>query len=640
MKIRRAELSEIEFKRQKCLEPNRNNEALNKALQGSLSGIATFIKLSSGKYYVLSRYEDDKWYFRADEGTSAAAANKLRLDFTRIHDINARAMAKWIIWNQKLKGNAVNSLVNSLNHLVSFYSWLSKSDTLAAQGLNAFSAQQYVSHVSAMKIKRKGQWKPLVPSTKTKKFLALESIHQYCHPFEFVEEHPWPESSASEQAGCVGAAYAESINKSKTPIIPDDTLKSLCGFTKGFFDRADELLDLNDKLNAFEATTKGVSNQATEKRTYLQSLNTEFDKLAELNEALILLRDSSLFWILLTTGMRIHEVLGIKRGAYRKETKDDETYYYIETVSDKTYTGLAEWIAPKIAIDAIKILERYSSDLQARVEIDLAAARARNDHEEVDRLENITSKVCLSHDKKGSSVTVLGGNAVTDIRLPKLCTKIGSNWKLSSHQFRRTFANYVVHSQLGDIRALKDHFKHWSIQMTALYAYNDKLDQELFEELLREQYWVEEQIKFDWFGLDTPITGGAIAERIMKVRGDEEHIKTFKTREDMVRAYSGNIPIRATGIAWCTNDDDGCMGGKCDECDHGIIDKNNQKHWEGMLIQQFDLSQMDDIGEAGQAAVANGMARCENVLMSLGVDVDKMKVDIGNNNQVNPSNAA
>ncbi|MGJ8678775.1 site-specific integrase [Paraglaciecola sp.] len=595
MKIRQAELSEIEFRQQKCLEPNRNSEALRKALQGSLSGIATFIKLSNGKYHVLSRYEDDNWYFRADEGASDTVANKLKLDFTRIHDANAKAMAKWIIWNQKLKGNAVGSLRNSLNKLVSFFSWLSKSDTLAVQGLNAFSAQQYVLHVNAMKTKRKGQWKPLVPGTKTMKFLALENIHQYCHPFEFVEEHPWPESSASEQAGLVGAALAESQNKPKTLIIPDDTLKALCSFTKGFLDRADELLDLN--------------------------------------EALLLLRDSCLFWILLTTGMRIHEVLGIKRGAYRKETKDDETYYYIETVSKKTYTGLAEWIAPKIAIDAIKILERYSSDLQTRVEADLASARARNDHEEVNRLENITNKVCLSHTKAGSSVTVLSGDFVTEGRLPNLCAKIGSDWNLSSHQFRRTFANYVVHSQLGDIRALKDHFKHWSIQMTALYAYNDKLDQELFEELLREQYWLEEQIKFDWFGLDSPLAGGAIAERIMKVRGDEEHIKTFKTREDMVRAYSGNIPIRATGIAWCTNDDDGCMGGKCDECDHGIIDKNNQKHWEGMLIQQFDLSQMDDIGEAGQAAVANGMARCENVLTSLGIDVDKMKVDIGNNNQ-------
>ena len=120
MKISKVELSEIEFKQQQCLTPNRNNEALNKALQGSLTGITTFIRLSNGKYHVLSRYEDDKWYFRADEGTSAALASALNLDFTRIHDSNARAMAKWIIWNQRLKGNAINSLVKSLDDLISF----------------------------------------------------------------------------------------------------------------------------------------------------------------------------------------------------------------------------------------------------------------------------------------------------------------------------------------------------------------------------------------------------------------------------------------------------------------------------------------------------------------------------------------
>lgn len=162
------------------------------------------------------------------------------------------------------------------------------------------------------------------------------------------------------------------------------------------------------------------------------------------------------------------------------------------------------------------------------------------------------------------------------------------------------------------------------------YAYNDDLDRELFEEMLREKYWVEEQIKFDWFDLDSPITGGIIADRIMQVRGDEEHIKTFKTKQDMVRAYSANIPIRSTGIGWCTNDDDGCMGGKCDECDHGIVDKNNLKHWEGMLIQQITLSDVDDIGEAGKAAAANGMQRCEKVLTSLGMNVEAMKVEIGN----------
>jgi integrase len=628
-----AELTEREFEQQRAIVPNRDGMALNRALQGSLTGIATFIKLDNGNYHVLSRYEDDVWVFPANACPSGTQKAKRELNFVTITDKSMQAMAKWVVWNKRNQGNSVGSIRNDLNGLRAYFSWINESDTLKEHGLNAFSAKAYVAHVNTLTSKRNGKTKPLSPVTKAQRFFTLEYIYIYCKAFDFVLEHPWFESSASEQSGAVGKVEKDARSKPKTPLIPDDVLHLLCRFTMGFIDRAKELLDLRDKIDNFTPTGKDISLQSAQKLKYLQSISANFDRLDELNKALILLRDSCLFWILLTTGMRIHEVLGIKRGAYRKETKDGEVYYYIETVSDKTYTGLAEWIAPKIAVDAIKILERYSAPLQAQLEAELSLAKSNNDHQEVNSCTTHLNKVFLSLIPKTNKVSVVSGDAVTGSRLPNLCKQVNADWNLSSHQFRRTFANYAAHSELGDLRALKDHFKHWSITMTALYAYNDELDRELFEEMLKEKYWVEEQIKFDWFDLDSPITGGAIADRIMQVRGDEERIKTFKTKRDMIRAYSGNIPIRSTGIAWCTNDDDGCMGGKCEECDSGIVDKNNQKHWEGMLIQQFELSEVDDIGEAGQAAVAKGMERCEKVLSSLGVDVGSMKDDIRNNNQ-------
>jgi site-specific recombinase XerD len=629
-----TELTEHEFEQQVTTKPNRNGVALERALLGSLTGIATFIKLLNGHYHVLSRYEDDTWEFPASECPSGTLENKRTLNFARIENDTMRAMAKWIVWNKRSQGNAVGSLRGDLFSLVSYFSWVHKSDTLKKHGFNSFCAQAYVAHVNTVTTKRKGKLEPLTKDTKTRKFMAVENIYTYCNAFDLVKEHPWPESSASELAGRVGKAHKESRAVAKTPVIPDDVLFPLCEYAKGFLDRATELLDLRDKLDKFTPTAKGVANQGTQKRQYMQSLTCGFDKLDELNNALLLLRDSCIFWLLLTTGMRIHEVLGIKRGAYRTESKEGETYYYIQTISDKTYTGLAEWIAPKIAIDAIHILERYSSPLQARLEAELAQAKTSNNHALVNSLEDTSGKVCLAINKQKSSVCLLSGMTITEYRLPNLCTQINADWNLSSHQFRRTFANYAVHSELGDLRALKDHFKHWSITMTALYASNDSLDRELFEELLKEKYWAEEQIKFDWFNLDSPITGGVIADRIMQIRGDEDRIKTFNTKRDMVRAYSANIPIRSTGIGWCTNDDDGCMGGKCDECDHGIVDKNNIKHWKGMLIQQVKLSEMDDIGDTGQAAVENGTKRCEKVLTSLGIDVDAMKVEIRNGIQV------
>ncbi len=43
-------------------------------------------------------------------------------------------------------------------------------------------------------------------------------------------------------------------------------------------------------------------------------------------------------------------------------------------------------------------------------------------------------------------------------------------WPLASHPFRRNFAHFVAKSDLGDLNQLREHFGHWSIEMTMLYA--------------------------------------------------------------------------------------------------------------------------------------------------------------------------
>lgn len=625
-----TDITESEFNQQQCIIPSRDDNALNHALKGSLTGIVTFIKLDNGSYYVLSRYEDDKWTFSADKVVKGTSSGKLTLNFNSIKNEEMKAMTKWVVWSKMKSGNKLSSLRKALHCLKFFFAWVLKSDVLLEHGLNAFTAKAYVDHVNAIKTKRNGQMQLLVGGTKVEKYLALEQLYTYCRAFNFIKEHPWVDSSAMEQARLVGLEYQKSRNKPKTPIIHNEVLYPLCDFTKDYLDRAKELLDLRDKIDVFVATGKDASTQFTEKRKYLQSLETGFDKLQDLSDALKLLRDSCIFWLLLATGMRIHEVLGIKRKGYRTETKGGETYYYVQTISEKTHTGFADWIAPKVAIDAIDILGRYVDPLQLKLEVDLAVAQENADHQELKRLQEISGDICLSTSmSRGNKVCTLSANTITSYRLPNLCAQIGSDWNLSAHQFRRTFAHYVVHSELGDLRALKDHFKHWSITMTALYAYNDELDAELFEELLREKYWVEEQIKFDWFNLDTPITGGVLADKIMEVRSSDEHLKTFDSREDMIKAYSSNIPIRSTGLGWCTNDDE-CTCGKPDECDHGIVDKSNVEHWTGVLRQQIELSEMDDIGESGKAVAALGMDRCEKTLTALGMDVDAMKIEIKN----------
>ncbi|KJG10801.1 integrase [Photobacterium kishitanii] len=581
-------LTQAEFATQQCPKPS--DSTLERAIDGSLTGIVTYIKLANGEYQTYSRFEEDEWVFPASQGTKAVVASHLKLNFATISDTQMKRMAKWVVWSKMKEDLAIASLRGILKNLKTYFQWVLSSDTTVTHGLTAFTSNAYVKYVNTLTSKRKGEIKPLAAGTKANKFIALDNLYRYCKAFDFVKEHPWSESSATEQAGNVGEAYKETISKPKTPIIPDGVLIPLCQFTKSYLDRTDEIL----------ASTGSKES--------------------------LLLRDSCIFWLLLTTGMRIHEVLGIKRGAYRSETRDDIIYYYIETVSEKTHTGLAEWIAPEIATQAIDILGQLSVPLQAQLERNLVKAKASNDYVEVHRLEQISDHICLAKSAQ-TKISILSGQSITDLRLPNLCKQVASDWNLSSHQFRRTFANYAVHSELGDLRALKDHFKHWSITMTALYAFNDDLDSELFKELLQEKYLVEEEIKQDWFELDTPITGGAMAQKIMQVREDGELIKVFGSLSDMAKAYSSSIPIRSTGIGWCTNDDE-CKCGKPDSCESGIVDKRHQPYWEGMLVQQMKLMQLDDIGEIGRESIRKGMGRCEKVLTALGVDVEAMKQEI------------
>lgn len=593
-------LSEAEFMTQQC--PKASDSTLEQAIDGTLTGIVTNIKLANGQYQTLSRYEEDQWQFPESNGTKATIKSSLTLNFSTITDIQMKRMAKWVIWSRMKDGLALNSLRNTLSCMKNYFQWVMSSDTTVSHGLTAFISSAYVKHVNTLTTKRQGEMRPLSPGVKSNKLCAVEDLYRNCKGFDFVKEHPWSESSASEQAGLVGEALKKARTKPKTPIIPDEVLVPLCQFTKSYLDRADEILAGKGKRES------------------------------------ILLRDSCIFWLLLTTGMRIHEVLGIKRGAYRSETRDEVTYYYIETVSEKTHTGLAEWIAPEIAIQAIDILGRCSTPLQKQLETDLSEAKANQDHEEVHRLEEISNHICLSASmRQKNAINLLSGKTITEFRLVNLCQQIDSDWNLSAHQFRRTFANYAVHSELGDLRALKEHFKHWSITMTALYAFNDDLDSELFEELLREKYLVEEEIKQDWFELDTPITGGDLAVNIKKVREDGELIKLFGSHRGMVKAYSSSIPIRSTGIGWCTNDDE-CKCGKPDSCESGIVDKRHLPFWEGMLVQQMKLMQLDDIGEAGKENVKRGMERCEKVLSALGIDVEAMKQEISQREQIEVKN--
>jgi hypothetical protein len=198
----------------------------------------------------------------------------------------------------------------------------------------------------------------------------------------------------------------------------------------------------------------------------------------------------------------------------------------------------------------------------------------------------------------------------------------GIDWKLNTHQFRRKFANYAARSQFGDLRYLRDHFKHWSMDMTLGYALNESQELSLFHEIQDELDSIKGGVVEQWFQPHEPLAGG-YGQGIMNWRHGSD-VTIFKDRSSMIKAISDSTAIRSNGHAWCTADDNLCVGNgglettRCVNCDNAVIGRAHARLYQGLYDQLKETLDCADIGEAGMARVRRDIGRCRNVLTALG----------------------
>lgn len=124
--------------------------------------------------------------------------------------------------------------------------------------------------------------------------------------------------------------------------------------------------------------------------------------------------------------------------------------------------------------------------------------------------------------------------------LRNFAQRCGLDIKLNSHQFRKTFVVYAAKSPYGDLVYMRDHFKHWSLDMTTLYAMNEHQDIDLYGEVLAAKEDIKIGIVEHWLDQDTLLTGGA-AKKIMQYRASTPELKVFETRKHMAEAISEQV---------------------------------------------------------------------------------------------------
>src|SRR4051812_24270072 len=104
---------------------------------------------------------------------------------------------------------------------------------------------------------------------------------------------------------------------------------------------------------------------------------------------------------------------------------------------------------------------------------------------------------------------------------------------------------------------MSHHYKHWSLDMTALYALNTQQEQELFDEVLQAVREKKIRIVEHWLDDDCMVIGVATGVKAFKAK---HRLETVATRKKLAEDTADLVNIRATGHGWCLASDAGCGG--------------------------------------------------------------------------------
>lgn len=581
--------------------------------------------LPSGGREVTARYGDDIWVLPTAIMSQGAKVCHKKLDFNRLNfksHVEPLKRAISFYYLKGLPGSGVprgGSVVQLFKGVVVFLNYLSSIGVEDITKTNTIITSQYVKHCKSLSGTKKGS--VLTPAALSSRLHVIETLHTLLEGTSYSFKHPWPESSAR-----VISKNFQS-KEGKTKIIPDNVAQIIMQASFEWLKKADYLLDCQSAVA--EEKTKGESPAILNKNINKALLGRGYDKgFRQLRKDVNSLRSACAIIILITTGIRVHELLSLKRNcSLSRFDKDGDRQLWIKGVSQKTKEGATEWLCPELCHQAVKVLERLVVPTQALLELQISSAK--NEAERHEYNKNTDSLFLSISQVKGNEVWLYSSSWLGDI-LKKYVKECGVDWVFSTHQCRRTFAVYVVRSALGDLRYLREHFKHWSIDMTAMYAANQEQDKELYDEIFMAMVNTKQGKVAHWLDPETPVAGG-MGEKIKIFRSKGESVRAYGSHADMIKGVSDTISLRATGVAWCTADTNGCNGGKgvdrtkCGDCDGSIIDDKQQSLWNAIYYQQLELVNLDDIGEQGKITARRALRRCEKVLSDLGADVEKLK---------------
>lgn len=287
-------------------------------------------------------------------------------------------------------------------------------------------------------------------------------------------------------------------------------------------------------------------------------------------------------------------------------------------------------------------MRRRLSEQIARYELELAGrhlstGRRRQRMLDLEAARTSQARLFLSAIRnKPGGVPVRGAGRGTVHWISRMVRKAGLEIVVHPHMLRRTFATAVIHQCAGDLRYLRKHFQHWSIETTQLYATHDEREQELVDEIADEMLRQKTSLVAGWLSPGT-VLAGAGGEHITSQRNQPE----FKgMMEPGLRAVAQHLAdglvVRPTGHSWCLSSPVMTCGGQgiydatqCADCDGAVVTMEHKTIWELLAQQMLEVAQLDDTGPAGQQMVTRSLGHFDKILQPLGSSVKQVARRMG-----------
>ena len=440
------------------------------------SYIITSVKLNDGSFHALSRYGDNIWYLPSSMFSAGISKGHRKINFSLVpvvfQEPLRQCLAIYIL--NGIEGRALpkgNTIQSFFFAIISFLTWLNSRNIKKLNEVTQLTTQQYVQYCKQKKNKND---EFISNYTLLEYFVAVENLHFLSKSLDYPLQHPWPNSSSNYLAGLTGQAAQES----RTKIIPDGVLSLLFRSAINWLDQAEEIIEVRSKVESWKKNNRS--------QHYIQNnLNKEGWTLKKLRKAEQHIQAACICVVLITSGIRVSELLSLENNcAYKTMDENNEPFYWIKGITYKTGTKNCEWLVTRITHRAIAVAEKIALPIQKKLGEKIAELKLKscNNYLAVDLEEHskrIFLTVTMQH--KNKIDTMSKGGVIH--RLNEFASQCGIKWRLSPHQFRRTFAVYAAHSVFGDLRYLRDHFKHWSLDMTALYAMSQHQDAELYDSI-------------------------------------------------------------------------------------------------------------------------------------------------------------